>query len=167
MQRDGMHNRTFEGKRERSGLVTLVLGLGIFLVPFDVTVVVVALPGIAKDLYFSVGGAAWIIDAYSLAFTGALLASGALADRFGRRRSMLAGNAVFLLASIACGVAANGRMLLAARAVLPSFCSRRSLSRIELPKRGAHAELRMDIFRSCFYDITVQSHSHDGYRELL
>jgi EmrB/QacA subfamily drug resistance transporter len=107
----------FEVKRDRSFLVTLVLGLGIFLVPFDVTVVVVALPGIAKSLDFSVDGAAWVIDAYSLAFTGALLASGGLADRFGRRRSMLAGNAVFLVASIACGVATNGRMLLAARAV--------------------------------------------------
>jgi MFS family permease len=112
-----MHDRTFEESRERSVLVTLVLGLGIFLVPFDVTVVVVALPGIAKNLDFSVGGTAWIIDAYSLAFTGALLASGALADRFGRRRSMLAGNAVFLIASIACAVATNGQTLLAARAV--------------------------------------------------
>jgi len=112
-----MHDRTFEENRERSVLVTLVLGLGIFLVPFDVTVVVVALPGIAKNLNFSVGGAAWVIDAYSLAFTGALLASGALADRLGRRRSMLAGNAVFLVASIACAVATNGQMLLAARAV--------------------------------------------------
>ena len=107
---------TFDVKRERSVLVTLVLGLGIFLVPFDITVVVVALPGIARDLGFSVDGAVWVIDAYSLAFTGALLASGALADRFGRRRSMLAGNAVFLAASIACGLATNGPMLLAARA---------------------------------------------------
>jgi len=112
-----MHNRTSEGRQERSALVTLVLGLGIFLVPFDVTVVVVALPGIAKNLDFSVEGAAWVIDAYSLAFTGALLASGALADRFGRRRSLLAGNAVFLFASIACGLAIDGQMLLAARAV--------------------------------------------------
>jgi len=107
---------TFDVKRERSVLVTLVLGLGIFLVPFDITVVVVALPGIARNLGFSVDGAVWVIDAYSLAFTGALLASGALADRFGRRRSMLAGNAVFLAASIACGLATNGPMLLAARA---------------------------------------------------
>ena len=111
-----MSTITFDAKRERSVLVTLVLGLGIFLVPFDLTVVVVALPGIAGNLGFSVDGAAWVFDAYSLAFTGALLASGALADRFGRRRSMLAGNAVFLAASIACGLATNGPMLLAARA---------------------------------------------------
>jgi MFS family permease len=84
---------------------------------FDVTAVVVAMPGLAKDLGFDVAGAAWVIDAYSLAFTGALLASGALADRFGRRRSMLIGNMVFLVASIACGLATDGSMLLAARVV--------------------------------------------------
>jgi len=82
---------------------------------FDVTAVVVAMPGLAKDLSFDVAGAAWVIDAYSLAFTGALLASGALADRFGRRRSMLIGNAVFLVASIASGLATDGPMLLASR----------------------------------------------------
>ncbi|UPJ53929.1 MFS transporter [Bradyrhizobium sp. 200] len=73
------------------------------------------MPAIAKDLGFGVAGFAWIIDAYSLAFTGALLAAGALADRFGRRRSMLGGNAVFLLASIGCGIATSGPTLFAAR----------------------------------------------------
>src|ERR1700754_1466817 len=101
----------------RSILITFSLGLGAFLTLFDVTAVVVAMPGVAKDLGFDVTGAAWVIDAYSLAFTGSLLASGALADRFGRRRAMLAGNAVFLLASIACGSATSGPLLLATRVV--------------------------------------------------
>ena len=100
-----MHDRSTEVARERSNLTTFVLSLGAFLILFDVTAVVVAMPGIADDLGFAVAGTAWVIDAYSLAFTGALLASGALADRFGRRRAMLAGNIVFLLASIGCGAA--------------------------------------------------------------
>ena len=111
-----MHDRSTD-VQDRSVLVTFALGLGTFLTLFDVTAVVVALPGIAKNLELSIGGAAWVIDAYSLAFTGALLVSGALADRFGRRLSMLAGNAVFLVASIACGAAVDGPMLLAARAL--------------------------------------------------
>jgi MFS family permease len=102
--------------RRRSLLITLSLGLSTFLALFDVTSVVVALPGIAKDLGFSASGVAWVIDAYSLAFTGALLTSGALADRFGRRRALLTGNAVFLVVSIGCGLASAGSMLLAARA---------------------------------------------------
>jgi len=114
---DGIPNRASQVAPGRSNLITLALGLGTFLTLFDVTAVVVAMPGIAKDLGFAVAGAAWVIDAYSLAFTGALLASGALADRFGRRRAMLAGNAVFLMASIACGLAASGPLLLTARVV--------------------------------------------------
>jgi MFS family permease len=90
--------------------------LSTFLILFDVTAVVVAMPAIAKDVGLDVAGLAWVIDAYSLAFTAALLASGALADRFGRRRCMLAGNAVFLVASVACGMALSEPMLLAARA---------------------------------------------------
>jgi MFS family permease len=101
--------------QRRSVLTMFALGTSSFLVLFDVTAVVIAMPAIARDLNFGVAGVAWIIDAYSLAFTGALLASGALADRFGRRRSMLAGNAVFLLASIACGFATSGLTLFSAR----------------------------------------------------
>jgi EmrB/QacA subfamily drug resistance transporter len=112
-----MHDCTSAISQGRLIPITLALGLGTFLTLFDVTAVVVAMPGIAKDLGFAVAGAAWVMDAYSLAFVGALLASGGLADRFGRRRSMLAGNAVFLIASIACGVATDGAMLLAARVV--------------------------------------------------
>ena len=96
-------------------LITLALGTSSFLTQFDVTAVVIAMPAIAKDLGFGVAGFAWIIDAYSLAFTGTLLAAGALADRFGRRWSMLGGNAVFLLASIGCGIATTGPTLFAAR----------------------------------------------------
>ncbi|WP_076865105.1 MFS transporter [Bradyrhizobium mercantei] len=110
-----MHDRSSEIAPQRSNLITFVLGLGAFLILFDVTSVVVAMPGIAGDLGFAVAGSAWVIDAYSLALTGTLLASGALTDRFGRRRAMLGGNIVFLLASIGCGAAASGPLLLAAR----------------------------------------------------
>src|SRR5215510_12730968 len=112
-----MHTRPSQAAQGRLTLITLALGLGAFLTLFDVTAVVVALPGIAKELDFAVGGAAWVIDAYSLAFTGALLASGALADRFGRRRAMLAGNAMFAVASLLCAVAWDGPSLWLARGV--------------------------------------------------
>jgi EmrB/QacA subfamily drug resistance transporter len=103
--------------RARPLLTTLALGSSTFLILFDVTAVVVAMPVLARDLGLGVAGLAWVIDAYSLAFTGALLASGALADRFGRRQCMLAGNAVFLVASVTCGMASSEAMLLAARVI--------------------------------------------------
>lgn len=93
----------------------LLLGMAAFLTNFDVTAVVIALPAIARELDFDVAGYAWVMDAYSLAFTACLLLAGALADRYGRRRTMLVGNAVFALASLACGLASDGPQLLAAR----------------------------------------------------
>jgi MFS family permease len=98
-------------------LPALALGLGAFLTQFDVTAVVVAMPAIGRDLGFGIAGHAWVMDAYSLAFTAALLAAGALADRHGRRRALLHGNALFLLASLACGLAWDGPSLWIARAV--------------------------------------------------
>jgi MFS family permease len=97
-------------------LTAATLGLGGFLANFDVTSVVVVIPAIGTDLGIRVDGLAWIIDAYSLAFTATLLVAGALADRFGRRRMLILGNAWFLAASLACGLASNGPLFLAARA---------------------------------------------------
>ena len=93
----------------------LLLGMAAFLTNFDVTAVVIALPAIARELGLDIAGYAWVIDAYSLAFTACLLFAGALADRYGRRRTMLVGNGIFALASLACGLAWDGPTLLAAR----------------------------------------------------
>ncbi len=100
----------------RSRLTAATLGLGAFLANFDVTSVVVVMPAIGTDLGVPVDGLAWIIDAYSIAFTATLLVAGALADRFGRRRTLIIGNAWFLLASLACGLAWNNPLFLVARA---------------------------------------------------
>jgi MFS family permease len=98
-------------------LPALILALGSFLSQFDTTAVVVALPSIAVELAFGVAGSAWVMDAYSLAFTAFLLAAGSLADKYGRRRSLLLGNVVFALASLGCGLAWDGWSLWAARAL--------------------------------------------------
>ncbi len=94
----------------------LALSFASFLTQFDVTAVVVALPAIGTDLGFGIAGFAWVMDAYSLAFTATLLACGALADRYGRRRIVLIGNALFAVASLGCGLAWDGTSLWAARA---------------------------------------------------
>ena len=96
---------------------TPALGLSFagFLTQLDVTAVVVALPTIGDDLGFGLAAYAWTMDAYSLAFTATLLASGALADRHGRRRALLGGNALCAVASLACGLAWDGPSLWAAR----------------------------------------------------
>lgn len=95
----------------------LALATGAFLCQLDVTAVVVAMPAIGTELGFGLAGFAWVMDAYSLAFTGFLVAAGALADRHGRRRALIAGNLVFALASLFCGLAWNGPLIWAARAL--------------------------------------------------
>lgn len=93
-----------------------VIALTSFLVTFDVTAVIVAMPRIKAELGLDVAGFAWVMDAYSLAFTALLMAAGVLADRHGRRRAALAGNALFALASLACGLARTDVELWTARA---------------------------------------------------
>ena len=105
------------GRPAQSMMPALLLGMAAFLNNFDVTAVVIALPAVALQLGFGVAGYAWVMDAYSLAFSGALLFAGALADRYGRRRAMLVGNGIFALASLACGMAWDGPTLWAARAL--------------------------------------------------
>lgn len=95
----------------------VVLGMAAFLTQFDITAVVVAMPSVASDLGFGVAGYAWVMEAYSLAFTGTLMAAGAIADAYGRRRALLLGYMLFAVASIACGLSWNGPSLWAARVV--------------------------------------------------
>jgi MFS family permease len=110
--------RTFASSAPPPGVrPAFFLGLGTFLTQFDVTSVIIATGDIARDLAFGLRGVAWIIDAYSLAFVAALLVCGALADRFGRRRVLLAGNLLFAVASLACAAAIGGSMLWAGRAL--------------------------------------------------
>jgi MFS family permease len=95
----------------------LILAFASFLVTFDITAVIVALPRIKAALALEVSGFAWVMDAYSLTFTVSLTAAGVLADRFGRRRALLFGTWLFALASAGCGLATGQALLLATRAL--------------------------------------------------
>ena len=60
----------------------------------------------------------WISDAYTLCFAALLIPAGALGDRYGRRRSLLGGLAVFALGSTAAAFASGTGMLIGARVVM-------------------------------------------------
>jgi EmrB/QacA subfamily drug resistance transporter len=103
---------------ERARWVALaVVCTGSLMNVLDTTIVGVALPAIRSELGFSAESLAWVVNAYLLAYGGLLLLGGRLGDLFGHRRLFTIGIAVFTLASLACGLAANQGMLLAARAV--------------------------------------------------
>ncbi|MEU9794843.1 MFS transporter [Streptomyces sparsogenes] len=91
--------------------------LGNFMLLIDVTIVNTALPQVARGLDASFTSLQWVMDIYSLALAALLMAAGSAADLFGRRRLYLLGLAVFALSSLACGLAPDTGVLIAARGV--------------------------------------------------
>ena len=70
-----------------------------------------------RDVGFSQANLAWVLDAYMIAFGSFLLLSGRLGDLLGRKRMFLTGVVMFTLASVACGLAGDQVVLIAARFV--------------------------------------------------
>ncbi|SOF00591.1 Major Facilitator Superfamily protein [Burkholderia sp. OK233] len=97
--------------------VLATVSIGFVVTQLDVTIVNIALPKIGANLHADVAGLQWVVDAYTLAFAVLMLSAGALGDRLGTRRMYAAGIVLFALASLACGLALDATMLVAARAV--------------------------------------------------
>jgi EmrB/QacA subfamily drug resistance transporter len=87
------------------------------MIMLDNTVVNVALPAIQDDLGVGLSELEWIVTGYALTFAALMLTGGKLADLLGRRLIFVVGLAVFTLASLACGLATSGDVLIGARIV--------------------------------------------------
>jgi EmrB/QacA subfamily drug resistance transporter len=98
-------------------LVILATALGSGVAFLDGTVVNVALPRMAADLGGGLTLQQWVIDGYLLTLSALLLLGGALGDRYGRRRVYVIGLVAFTLASLGCGLAPTGGVLIVARLV--------------------------------------------------
>src|ERR1700761_8381907 len=98
-------------------LVTVSVAIGgmQLMAAMDGPVAVFALPKIQNELGLSDAGRSWVITAYGLTFGGLILLGGRLGDTFGRKRTLIAGIALFTLASTICGVAWDGGALVVAR----------------------------------------------------
>ncbi|MEW2163506.1 MFS transporter [Streptomyces sp. NPDC007084] len=94
-------------------LLTTVLGSSMALL--DSTVVNVALPAIGRDLDASLAALQWTVNGYMITLAGLILLGGSLGDRFGRRKVFVIGVVWFAAASLACGLAPNVDVLIAAR----------------------------------------------------
>ncbi|HEX6683332.1 MAG TPA: MDR family MFS transporter [Candidatus Limnocylindrales bacterium] len=94
--------------------VFLTVAVGMFLAALDQTIVGTALPTIVGDL----GGAthiSWVVTAYLLAETIATALAGKLGDLFGRKLLFQVCVAIFIIASIFCGLAQTMQWLIIAR----------------------------------------------------
>ncbi|MFJ5223114.1 MDR family MFS transporter [Streptomyces sp. NPDC088400] len=96
------------------GAAMSALILAVLLAALDQTIVSTALPRIASDLK-GFDDIAWVSAAYLLASTAVTPLWGKLGDMFGRKRLYLASTAIFLVASVACGLAQNLPELIGAR----------------------------------------------------
>ena len=104
------------GRREWIALGVLLLPL--LLVSMDVSVLYFAIPAISRTLEPSSTQQLWIFDIYGFVLAGLLITMGALGDRIGRRRLLLAGACAFGVASVAAAYAQTAEMLIAARVLL-------------------------------------------------
>ena len=93
------------------------VSFGLFMIMLDNTVVNVALPAIQEDLGTGLSELQWIVTGYALSFAALMLIGGKLADAYGRRLIFVVGIVLFTGASLWCGLANSGDMLIAARVV--------------------------------------------------
>jgi len=105
------------GWRRHPSVVLAVILTAQLMVVLDATIVNVALPHIQRSLHFSNSSLSWVLNAYVLTFGGLLLLGARSGDLLGRRRTFMAGIALFSLSSLAGGFATSSTMLLAARAL--------------------------------------------------
>jgi EmrB/QacA subfamily drug resistance transporter len=99
---------------------TLVLGVILatyLMIVLDASVVITALPSIARQLDFSPAALSWVQSAYALTFGGLLLLGARMGDILGRRRTFMAGVVLFTFASFLGGLAQTQAWLLGARAL--------------------------------------------------
>lgn len=89
-------------------LAALMFGLEISSVP-------VILPTLEARLHSDFKDMQWIMNAYTIACTSVLMATGTLADRYGRKRVFLCTIGLFAVASLLCGFASNTAVLIAGR----------------------------------------------------
>ena len=132
-----------ELRASRGAALATVLSV-LFLTFLDTTVVSVTLGDLESDISAGVVPLQWVINAYALVFASLMLLGGTLADRFGRRRLMVAGIVIFGLGSLMCALASGIAVVIAGRAVMglgAAACEPGTLSVIRqlYPERGARA----------------------------
>lgn len=94
-----------------------ILSLGYIMAVLDTTGVVLAVPHIEKAMSVSLEQSIWIINAYTLALGSLLLLAGNLTTKYGAKRILLAGMAIFTLSSIGCSFSPTIESLIALRFV--------------------------------------------------
>ena len=104
----------------KSGALGLLVAAGIaqMIVVIDYMAVAVAMPDMARDFGVKPVDLQWVITGYILSFSAVLGIAGPLGDRFGRKRLLLTGIALFGVTSIWVGLSDSATMVIIARIAL-------------------------------------------------
>ncbi|MEU1072708.1 MULTISPECIES: DHA2 family efflux MFS transporter permease subunit [unclassified Streptomyces] len=94
-----------------------VLCTGFFLIVLDTTIVHVAIPAMMRAMDADLDQVLWVVNAYLISYAVFMIPAGRLGTRYGPRRILLTGLALFTVASALCGCAASVGQLLAWRAL--------------------------------------------------
>lgn len=109
-------SRAGESRPTSNSAVLAALSIPTLMSSLDTSIANVTLPSLAGAFGASFAQVQWVVLAYLLAITSLIVGAGSLGDALGRRRTLLAGVALFTVASAACGFAGSLEVLVAARA---------------------------------------------------
>jgi EmrB/QacA subfamily drug resistance transporter len=98
--------------------ILAVMCISLFIISIDNTVLNLALTSISGSLDASASQLQWVVDAYSLVFASLLITTGSISDRFGRKRLLIIGLALFGLGSLGAAFSVSIQMLIGFRALL-------------------------------------------------
>jgi EmrB/QacA subfamily drug resistance transporter len=111
----GLRAGDLSGRRKAAVLATCCLA--VLITGMDLTIANLAIPAIRTDLAATAAHAQWVIAIYALGVASLQLLGGAAGDRFGRRRVLQIGTAIFMVGSLLCSLAPDINVLIGARAV--------------------------------------------------
>jgi EmrB/QacA subfamily drug resistance transporter len=106
---------TSQLSRKRRVRVLLICSMSLFMVGLDITAVNVALPSLGKQMDASLSWLQWTVSAYTVVMASLLLFAGSMADRLGRKRTLVIGLSVFSVASLLCSLASTVELLVVFR----------------------------------------------------
>lgn len=125
-----MPQRT-KNTNSRPWIALIFICLSLLVISLNNNILNVALPAISEDLHASSSELQWVIDAYILIFAALLLTMGSIGDRFGRKRALKVGLALFAISSILAGMSRSilplilmrGLMGIAGAIIMPATLS--------------------------------------------
>lgn len=104
-------------QKQKFGPVLPIILISYFMILLDNSIVFTSTVKIAQDLQMDAQALAWVTNAYALTFGGLLMLGGKAGDILGRRRVFTFGLVIFTLGSLLVGLAQNGAMIIAMRAL--------------------------------------------------